>query len=80
MADPFGTAVPVSAASIAQVQQRLGVTADGITGPVTLIQMLEYAGQQYAQMQRDYSFYRELYATTGDEAAFSKMLDCVTME
>lgn len=28
----------------------------------------------------DYDYYRELYATTGDESAKAKMLDCVTIE
>lgn len=41
--------------------------------------MYGIAGRK-TQKADDYDYYRELYATTGDEAAKAKMLDCVTIE
>jgi len=52
---------------------------DDLPPGMTALQMLQYAERYFAQMERDYAYYRDLYITFGDEAALAKMIDCVTM-
>ena len=52
----------------------------GACNPPNTLQALLDVDSHFAQMKCDYERYKELYATTGDEEAFEKMLDCVYIE